>query len=121
MKAFFEASDFEGGTIYDGLPTREYSELAAELSNLKLEREGLRLYSWDEAENFEKPGFGWHIDTIGRSRRTALLINIEEIKPKVCEHVPYFVHTAYHFQPDTIHYTCKKCNQILKAKWELAE
>lgn len=54
----------------------------------------------------------------------ALLINIEEIKPKECEHEPMFKCNGIDDHSNAFvfgRYECVKCGKKLKAKWEVTE
>lgn len=114
---FFKPEDFA-----DGRP--DWSPHAAAMANAKLEREGLRVYLHKSTVT---DGWIWHVlhKNFGYSSHTAILINIEELPKKPCEHEPARFSTSMRFTSDfknvETSYLCKHCGVSLKAKWEACE
>lgn len=109
MKPFFNADDFN----FNFLAERE---VAAEKANAKLQREGVVVYGdpddlWSKVLN----------DGGSKDTHRALLINIEEIEKKPCEHEPQAellsIRDGKIFET---RYKCSKCGVRLKATktWE---
>jgi hypothetical protein len=55
--------------------------------------------------------------TLNQDTHQALLINIEPIEQKECEHQS----VIRDFGPKEINYKCESCNKYLKPKWEVIE
>lgn len=119
---FFKREDFDWRNIPD-LQFKEQrddgsivrtDEVLAKAANAKLEREGFRVYGTPSSNNlWVKTEAGEVQEPYSGNSHQALLINIEELPKKPCEHEPSTIGFAGH--------ACKHCGVKLKAKWEVAE
>lgn len=109
---FFTAEDFITATSEPQTP-----HSVAELANLKLQREATVVYG---SANHNKAIFNWEVfgGDDGEHTHRALLICVEEIEKKPCEHEPV---TAFHGSDDCFIPACRKCGVKLKAKWEVVD
>lgn len=106
MKQFFTADDFDSFDLSVGEGIGPHH--AAELANEKLQREGVVVYG---SKNY--PLWSTRNDMPKTDTHRALLINIEEIEKKHCEHEPAR-NVAGNYEP-----ACYKCNVKLKPTgWE---
>jgi len=103
MKLEFKPDDFDNLFSCEGMAIRANSRLAEMLKDAPVvyKFEGL----WDE-----------HCSPVDKYK--AFLVNIEELKPKECEHEPLtFGSVVSH----ALEYRCKQCGKPLKAKWQVAD
>lgn len=118
---FFKPEDFEKVRTSPFSGDELLPLLSAELANAKLEREGVRVYGQKDDEE----GCGWTMDEeSGHPWAThhALLIGIEELPKKECEHEGYEAKTEFSNGVITSRvFACKHCGVKLKPKWVVAE
>lgn len=127
MKTKFEPSDFS-----TEMWTESISDDIAERANAKLERlfaDAVHVWGYKFGEC---PDLDWRIhnysgglNVAGEPSHTALLVGIEEIKPKECEHKATNLIPPYSAEnnagPGEWMGICKHCGAKLKAKWSVVD
>lgn len=129
---FFTADDFK--EIYkkifkDGYVSHNAGDMwepasrvddLANIANAKLQREGKVVYGWPiDIEKSSHKMWSSELDVYtDEATHRALLINIEELPKKNCEHVGYIAGDEYegHF------FECEKCGKTLKpTAWSVCD
>lgn len=102
---FFSADDF---AEQEWQPIS--SAQAANIANQKLQRDAKVVYICEDPRQLTTIHFPRPVD----ATHTGLLICVEKIERKPCEHDPVAVHNGV-----TVTHGCRYCGVKLKAKWEV--
>ena len=116
---FFTAEDFENYIKAIGL-SNHVAKIVADIAESKLQCDAKVVYVCDYPWQSTTLHFAQPVD----ATHTGLLICVEEIERKPCEHEPITYNVSDKYSTDEIlaeRGQCKHCGVKLKAKWEVAE
>lgn len=91
----------------------ETLEILADIANRILTERGVRVYGHEDSR-----GYVMCSSSFPENTHQALLVCIEELPKKECEHAPII--TLKNAPSDLDDWACSKCGAKLRAKWEPA-